>query len=126
MSDGSTSDKGVLNRVLVREQAVNGKEGSERRGGSGGNVIAIPLESLGVDLSLDLGDRPLLNLGRLWVETFASELNADDEQLSFDTDGGKAQVLVEGVQSAVGERATNNTGEGNIRDMGVAQLTKPR
>ena len=65
LSDGSTNDEGVLGRILVEEQVVDCEEGGEGRGGGGGNVVIVPLERLGMNVTLDLGDRALLNLGRL-------------------------------------------------------------
>jgi hypothetical protein len=57
--------------------------------------ITGPVEALSRDEGV--GDERLLGLLRL-VEVSTSELNATDEQLSFDTDGGRAQVLIEDVQ----------------------------
>ena len=72
--------------------------------------VAGPVEALCRDEGVE--DERLLGLFRL-VEIPASELNAADE--------GRAQALVKNVQSVVGERATNETGEGNIR---ILRLTK--
>ena len=41
LGNNSTDDEGVLSRVLVEEQVVCGKEGSERGGGSCGNSRSI-------------------------------------------------------------------------------------
>jgi len=46
-------------------------------------------------------------------------LKTADEQLSFDTDGGRTQVLIEDVEVVVRERAADDTGEGDIRDTSV-------
>ena len=78
--------------------------------------VTSPVETFSRDEGA--GDERLLGLLKL-VKVSTSQLNATNEQLSLDTDGGRAHIPVEDVQSVVVERATNDTGEGNVRNMGV-------
>ena len=72
-SNSHTDDEGVLSGVLVGEHVVGGEESGKGRGGGGGDIVIVPIgilyeclvRTVLIDLSFDLGDRALFNLGRL-------------------------------------------------------------
>ena len=43
---------------------MDSEEGGERCGGGGGNIVVVPLKTLGIDLPFDLGDWALLDFRR--------------------------------------------------------------
>ena len=70
-----------------------------------------------------IGDERPLGLLRL-IEISTSKLDTANKQLSFDTDGGRTQVLIKDVETVVMERATNDTSQGDIHDVNVDTINR--